>query len=95
MFASKSNDVVHISVREGSAMTHDAWTVLFALIAGLSTGYSMGLRASNRDYRKYIDKAGASCDEASRIITKLRNRIQARRILEMKTAANAMRKLST
>jgi hypothetical protein len=61
------------------------WVELtLGIFAGLSWGYSFGLRRARKDYQPQIDLACRHYEEAARIITKLRTRLAARKIIEVR-----------
>lgn len=67
-------------------MTH--WIELtLAILAGLAWGYSFGLRRARKDFQPQIDLACRHYEEAARIITKLRTRLAARKIIEVRATS--------
>lgn len=55
-----------------------------ALLTGYFCGSGIGYRRANKEYKRSVDQACNDYREAARIITKLRTRLSARRIIEMK-----------
>lgn len=60
------------------------YVVALALLCGYGWGYGFGLRRANKDYKPHIDRACEDYRHAAHMIEKMRNRLRAARIIELK-----------
>lgn len=64
---------------------HEIVTGVLALFCGYFCGLGYGYRAANREYKDEIDKAVAAMAKGGALLERMRNRLRARRIIEMRS----------
>lgn len=63
---------------------HEVVMTALALLCGCFWGLGYGYRTANREYKAEIDKACAAMAKGGVLLERMRNRLRARRIIEMK-----------
>jgi hypothetical protein len=63
---------------------HEVITGVLALFCGYFAGLGYGYRTANREYKEAVDGAVETMQRGSKVIEKLRQRLVAKRIIEMK-----------
>lgn len=63
---------------------HEVLTTILALLCGYFCGLGYGYRTANREYKAEINKACEAMAKGGALLERMRNRLRARRIIEMR-----------